>query len=241
MVFSQFANEKLSFDFYNIIKEIFSPRDNVWGHFWFLPTLLIIYMLSYLLLKAYNSKILNALIIAITVGLAVFPINIDWFSIKDVCCELLYFCIGLCTCDLIIKHKDNIFKWYISALLLIFSIAVYIAFLNSRFKYNNAVKNTCGIVVALFMIYVVLSVSYFFEKRGSKFLDFFDGKTFTIYIISWPCQSVVEILLNRVLHLPWYIVVLSMFTVGLGIPLLFITVYRRLKHHPKFINLVFGV
>ena len=173
--------------------------------------------------------------------MAVFPINIDWFSIKDVCCELLYFCIGLCTCDLIIKHKDNIFKWYISAILLIFSIAVYIAFLNSRFKYNNAVKNTCGIVVALFMIYVVLSVSYFFERRGSKCLDFFDGKTFTIYIISWPCQSVVEILLNRVLHLPWYIVVLSMFTVGLGIPLLFITVYRRLKHHPKFINLVFGV
>ena len=118
---------------------------------------------------------------------------------------------------------------------------VYIAFLNSRFKYNNAVKSTCGIVVALFMIYVVLSVSYFFERRGSKCLDFFDGKTFTIYIISWPCQSVVEILLNRVLHLPWYIVVLSMFTVGLGIPLLFITVYRRLKHHPKFINLVFGV
>ena len=91
------------------------------------------------------------------------------------------------------------------------------------------------------MIYAILYFSIFLENTGSKLLGYFDNKTFSIYIISWPCQAAVEVLLNRVMHMHWYITMSAMFIAGLGIPLLFLSIYKRFKRQPKFINLIFGV
>lgn len=241
ILLSEFVNDKSGFDIHYIIKEIFSPRDNVWGHFWFLPTLLLIYMMSYVLLNIYNYRVIFAFVLIITLGLAVFPINTNWFAIKDICYQLVYFCIGFCLSDFIAKNKSKIFKWYFVFVTLIFSVLIYIVFLNVQLKYSEIAKNICAIIVAFLMIYVVLGISYYFEVRGSKLLDFFDGKTFTIYLMSWPTQAAVEILFNRMLHLHWYIVIAAMITVGFCVPLLFIEIYKRFKYHPKIVNLIFGI
>lgn len=76
----------------------------------------------------------------------------------------------------------------------------------------------------------------------SDLLLFIDKiRTFTIYILSWSCQAVLEILFKRVLHLHWFITMPAMFCAGLFIPLLIICIYRKLKYNPKFINLVIGL
>ena len=85
----------LWYNIYYVFEAIFNPRLNVWGHFWFLPTLLIIYSLSYLILKCYNNKMLFSVILAVLLAISVFPINTNWLAIKDICLELLYFCIGI--------------------------------------------------------------------------------------------------------------------------------------------------
>lgn len=124
---------------------------------------------------------------------------------------------------------------------IVFSVVFYILMSVNDFFDQYWINNISTVVIAIPMIYAVLYSSVFLEKKGSKILDYFDGKTFSIYIISWPCQAATEILLNRVMHMHWYITMPAMFIAGLGIPILFLWIYKRFKHHPKFINLVFGV
>lgn len=152
ILLSSLVDDKVSFNFYYVFEAIFNPRLNVWGHFWFLPTLLIIFSLSYLILKSYRNRLLFSVVFALS---------------------------------------------------------------------------------------LVLSV--FLENTGSKILGYFEGKTFSIYIISWPCQAAVEVLLNRIMHMHWYVTMPAMFLAGIGVPLLFLWIYGKFKHHPKFINLIFGV
>lgn len=241
ILLSSFVNDEVSFSFYYVFEAIFNPRSNVWGHFWFLPTLLIIYSLSYLILKCYRNKMFFSVVLAVSLALSVFPININWFAIKDVCLELIYFCVGMLSCKYILNNRRKIFKLPIAVSSIVFSVVFYILMSVNDFFDQYWINNISTVVIAIPMIYAVLYSSVFLEKKGSKILDYFDGKTFSIYIISWPCQAATEILLNRVMHMHWYITMPAMFIAGLGIPILFLWIYKRFKHHPKFINLVFGV
>lgn len=241
ILMSEFVNDTVSFDWYYVFQTIFNPRLNVWGHFWFLPTLLIIFTLSYLINKCCSKKITNIVCLILTLALAVFPINTDWLAIKDICLELIYFCLGIGTCNYINNNKNRIFKTPIAVITMSIAVLIFVFISVTGYRWISLVQNLSTVIIAMLMIYTLLCFSMFLEKKGNGFLDYFDGKTFTIYILSWPCQAVIEILINRVLHLPWYITVICMFIVGLCIPLLFICVYKKFKHQPKFISLVFGV
>ena len=241
ILLSAYVSDDVSFSWYYVFETIFNPRLNVWGHFWFLPTLLIIYIVSYAILKCYNSKWMFSLLTALTFVLAVFPINTDWLAVKDICKELVYFCIGIASCNIIIQKKDRFFKMPVAFAATAFAVAFYIFICLNNFYSAEINRNITTVVIALPMIYTVLFVSISLEKIGCKMLDYLDGKTFTVYISSWPCQAATEVILNRLMHLHWYITLPAMFVMGLALPLLFLWVYNKFKYHPKFINLVFGV
>ena len=241
ILLSSLVDDKVSFSLYYVFEAIFNPRLNIWGHFWFLPALLIIYSLSYLILRCYKNKILFSVILAVSLAISVFPINTNWLAIKDICLELVYFCIGILSCSVILKNKARIFKFSITLASIAFSVIFYVFMTVNNFYCQDWIKNISTVVIAIPMIYSVLYFSVLLEKNGSKILDYLDGKTFSIYIMSWPCQAVAEMLLNRVMHMHWYITMPAMFIVGLGIPLAFLWIYKRFKRYPKFINLIFGV
>ncbi len=238
---AKFVNDDVSFSFEYLVTTIFSPRDNVWGHFWFLPTLLIIYVFSYLILKASKNKIIFSLVIFISFVLAIFPANINWFALNDICDQLIYFCLGILVQELLVKKRNQVLKSVISIFNICLAIFIFVGLRYFNYFGFDWLLNFSNVVIAVLMIYSLLFISVFFENRGSKVLDYFEGKTFSIYIISWPCQAVAEIAVNRILHMHWYIVIPCMFIVGLGVPLLVNEVYKRIKWHPKFISLVLGL
>ena len=241
IIFSNYVNEEVAFDFYYFFKTIFSPRDNVWGHFWFLPTLLIIYIFSYLLLKLYKTNCAFTFVILIALVLAIFPLDINWFALNDICDQLIYFCVGIASCKFILTYKNKLFKLPVSLIFIVASVVAFFYFhLHNYFGYAW-IRNVLTVSIAFMMLYSIIHLCFFIEKKGYELFDFFEGKTFTIYILSWPCQAVTEVVLNRVLHLDWFITMLGMFIAGLIIPLIFIYVYRKLKRNPKFINLVVGL
>lgn len=237
---SSFVNDNVSLDITYLIKNFLSPRDNVWGHFWFLPTLLLVYSLSYVLLKSYNNKILFSLVLFGTLLLALFPIDIDWFAINDICDQLFYFCLGICLEKFILENRTNGLNPFVPLIAVIFAVIVFTFFKSNNYFELTFLINTANTVIALLMLYAVVCFSTLLEKNGNRFLDYFEGKTFSIYIMSWPCQAVAEVVFNRMLHLHWFIVMPLMFCFGLGIPVAVDFLYRKLEHHPKFINLVFG-
>lgn len=240
VLMSNFVNDNVSLSFEYLFTTIFSPRDNVWGHFWFLPTLLIIYVFSYLLLKASKNKIIFSLILVLALAMATFPPDINFFALNDICDQFIFFCMGILVENVLIEKRDKVLNPFVALICLALAISSFV--LLRKYSYFNLffLLNLSNVIVGILMLYVVLYVSVFFERKGSKILDYFDGKTFSIYIISWPCQAVTEIVLNRVLNLHWYIVMLGMFVIGLFVPLLINAIYKKFKHHPKFINLLFG-
>ena len=40
------------------------------------------------------------------------------------------------------------------------------------------------------------------------------AQTYQIFILSWPCQLIVEIIIERILHLQWWIILPSVFLAG---------------------------
>ena len=241
ILLSEFVNDTVSFDWFYIFKAIFNPRENIWGHFWFLPTLLIIYVFSYFLLMSYKSKPVFGIILIFSFVIAIFPLPTNWLAINDICMYLLYFCIGILSCNCILKRRYTIFKPLYAVLSMVLAI-LFFAFFNSYYFFDMLwIKNLISVLIACLMLYTVLYVSVFLERKNCGILDCFEGKTFAIFIMSWPCQSVVEILMNRILHFNWYISVPCMFIAGLGLPLLFIWIYKKFKYQPKFLNLVLGI
>lgn len=240
VLMSSYINEDVEFSFYYFLKVFFSPRDNVWGHFWFLPTLLIIYVFSYLILKASRHRIIYSCLLFLALVLAIFPVDINWFSLNDICDQLIYFCIGIFSEKLIINKRKDIFKIGFAIFNVFFAVLIFVICRYFNYFGYNWILNLSNVIIAILMIYSIIFLSILLENTGNKFLDYFSGKTFSIYIISWPCQAVVEIVTNRILHMHWYIVIPAMFFVGLGVPLLINEIYRKIKWHPKFINLLFG-
>ncbi len=240
ILLSDFVNDKVALNFEYIVRSFFSPRDNVWGHFWFLPTLLIIYVFSYLILKISINIVGRMFLLLFVISLAVYPIDIDWFAINDICNQLIFFCIGIFTEKLINEKKQCFFRCSFAILNVVIAISIFIILRHFDYFYFIGLMNFSNVIIGVLMIYSVLYISIKLAYMGNKILDYFEGKTFSIYIISWPCQAIAEIVANRILHMHWYIVMPIMFVVGLGVPLLISEIYRRVKWHPKFINLLFG-
>lgn len=241
---ARFTNDSVSMSFGYLFKTIFSPRDNVWGHFWFLPTLLIAYLFSYVLLDLRKNKLIMLVITICAASLAIFPISTNWGCLHDLSEMFIFFVLGIALGDFVVKFYDKVFKLHYALLSTFVSIAFFVTYIlcfyngkGYKSNYYEAVK----LIVGCLMIYTVFTFSGIFSKCNNNILAMLNGKTFSIYLMSWPCQAVVEIALNRVLHLHWIIVILGMFTVGLVVPLFVVWVYRKLSGKSKIMNCLLGL
>ena len=240
LLLADFVNDDVSVSWRYFIEVIFNPRLNVWGHFWFMPTLLIMYIVSYILLVLNKSKIIYGLVLISTVVLAVFPINTQWFGLNDFSLQFIYFCMGIALSDFLIKKRENFFSLPVALITACIALFVFVFTAIDGLWIYPVIRSSSSLVIALLMLYSVLTIACVFEKTGCKFLDYLNGKTFTIYLLSWPVQAAIEVLFNRVLHLPWFVTLLVMFGAGLFIPMLIITIYSRSSKKYRFINLLIG-
>lgn len=244
ILLANFTNDEVSFSFQYFFKTIFSPRDNVWGHFWFLPTLLIIYLFSYLLLDASKNKVISTVLVIATACLAVFPIGTDWVCLHDISEMLVFFVLGVVFGNAVTGDYKKLFKPAGALLTTAVAIAIYvlfIVFLYDKTGYSGIVYQALKLIIGCLMVYTVMTVSVALSDRNVKVFTLLLGKTFSIYILSWPCQAFAEIALNRVLHLHWMIVILGMFIFGLAVPLFIVWLYKKISGKSKIMNCLLGI
>ncbi len=244
ILLANFTNDEVSFSFQYFFKAIFSPRDNVWGHFWFLPTLLLIYMVSYLILDASKNKAISAVLIGAAACLAVFPIGTNWVCLHDLSEMLVFFLLGVVFGNAVTGDYKKLFKPACALLTTAVAIAIYvlfIVFLYDKAGYSGIVYQVLKLIIGCLMVYTVMTVSVALSDRNVKVFTLLFGKTFSIYILSWPCQAFAEIALNRVLHLYWIIVILGMFIVGLAVPLFIVWIYQKISGKSRIINCLLGI
>ena len=229
--------EFLNFEF--VLKAFLSPRNNTWGHFWFLPVLFVCYIIAagfkklMLKLDEKYAPIFLMTFMVLSGLLMARPINTNWLGLKDISQNLFYMQFGmiLALCEQHLKvNLNKALKIIIAVILVAVSVVAFI--------YNYAVlKGLIAMCMLLSLILMAKAFGNFFETGFS----FISKNIFTIYIYSWIFQSFALILLTK-LNVNLLVLNITMFVIGVLAPLLIAFIYKKLKKlNCKFFDLCLGV
>lgn len=210
------------------------PRIGVWGHFWFIPVLLLCYVIFGAWRTQVTEKNIQYMLFAISLASLIgyfLPLSTQWLGISDLKTFCIYFCIGMW-----MKYFDkyemkitNVIRWFMSIGMLIVS-----------FILNLYMKNKITIfVMSILMIFVCYELARIFNDL--RIASWISRHNFTIYIYSWPFQAIVMEICEKV-GVPWYWTSVGMFLIGLIGPISIIMIYKKVRFlHNRFWELVLGM
>ena len=219
-----------------ILTAFFVPRQNVWGHFWFLPVLFFLYFLFGLLRKSgvMNRSGWMTVLFILTVGLHFWKSEIQWLGGKDICDYAVYFLAGYVMYGLYTKRKAELssrahFIIFISTLAA--SIAMYSVAAGSWYR---------NLLISAAMLACCWALGQILKNSRTPALDFISRYVFTFYIYSWFAQAIVECLCSH-LGLSWTVVTPAMFAAGLIVPAMIVWLYSKLDIRCRFLDLLLGI
>lgn len=215
VVLSSYALRPLEFSFKSYLNGIIFPYLNPIMGYWFLPTLFIIFVLFGIIVK--NPRVIkngyfNILLTIVLLFVHLYnPCSkIALFNLKWVVYYLIYFWLGCLLClykeKLTFLGRKDFFMFF-SLLLLVLNI------LGINNAYLNLAKALAGILAgySLFKVYTF---------NRFKILNFIEGYSYQIYLLSWFFQILVRIVFYQILGLNYYLVFVFILTSGLILPVL---------------------
>lgn len=231
-----------------VLTMFFVPRENVWGHFWFLPVLFILYSV-FGLVKIFTDKFKRlgaAPIVAaacISLCLHFVGTEIKLFGISDVFDFAVYFAAGYILYMLTKKRGEKTEKKSRPGFFDVMRAAVAIALTALSVVLSRTVGKTAvgAFAISVIMLAVCWETGQLLKNAEIPLIRQLSDNAFTFYICSWPAQAIVEMLCARA-GSPWYFTVPAMFVAGVICPVIIIFIYRKLKFlHCGFCDLVLGV
>ena len=222
------------FDINYILRALFSPRNGVWGHLWFVPILFFCYVVFGALNRIWKSRFKVSALIALVICVCLYfiPCNISLFGIADLKDALLFFVFGMII--------NSLFKLLSGIKLSIKLVIVIIGLISSiigwKYFFDYQIAKMLIAVVMIFDCWVLSSI-----VRENALCTWISRHNFTIYLYSWPAQYVAMIGCDK-FALPWLPMLLIMFFTGVFAPIVLIVLYEKLnKIHCRFLDLILGV
>lgn len=214
----QFLNDSVELSFWHFIKTELIPRQNVWGHFWYIPVVFFLCCAGIVLAKHLREqKPVRIAALAVTFALLFLSQTTEWFALEDVRKQAFYFTLGMVVSGMddaccVIGHP---------AWLLALPAAVAL----------NALGDGILVVAvaACAMIGFVLHIGTRVNIGSVPVLKAIEQNSFTIFLLSWPAQAVTEVVLNKLLHLPAVPVMVCMFLAGVIVPLICVKIITELS------------
>ncbi len=218
-----------------ILAVLLRPRDTVWGHFWFIPVLLIIYALVGIgksIGRNINAKDYIIAIFTMALILYFVPYETPWFGFSDVKKELIFFSIGMFCAYRGLFSDDYETKKSVIAFTFFVGIACYI----NRYIGSLQIGH---LLTGSFMIFAICELSIIISDNS--LFRWISRHNYTIYIFSWPFQAMAMALLGAISD-NWLFYSISMFAVGFAGPLVIIFIYKRFAFLQNgFFDLILGV
>lgn len=223
-----------------LVQAIFIPRVGVWGHFWFLPVLFLLYFI-FGLWKIFvpDQKKYIGLTLAIISAIILYflPNQTNWFGWNDLKDAMVFFVSGMILKQYMYNTKRislDPYPLYIRFIGLILGVVGAII-LFVIYQDTNIAILLCGIIM-IFVCWQVASII-----GVNKVCKWISKNNFTIYIYSWPFQTVMMVLADR-FNLSLQLTVLCMFIIGMVGPIMLILIYMNMKVNKNyFFDLLLGV
>ena len=232
-------NDTLEFDALQLIRAFFVPREGVWGHFWFLPMVYFVGLLGFTLDKLIKQNLKVWILITL---LSFSLLNIksntfEWLAINDVLHFFPYFGLGVLCC----RYNCGVLK----STSLYACIFVGFGLSLSLFSYieeTGAIGIVRNAIIAICMIITVLYICVLIDKHVHIERNALIAQTYQIFILSWPCQLVAGIILERLLHVHWLVFLGLVFCVGISLPLIILHIIDIIenKYNTKILSFICG-
>lgn len=244
-LFSSVLNDSLQLDAISLTRAFFVPRENIWGHFWFLPMIFFMGVIAFLIekyiLRSANKSVGWGIITLVLMICSIIykPANgLEWFGINDIIIYGWSYSLGVIVYYLLgdIKEKVNIAGWETAVICI---VGGGISLLISLLKGDN---DKPDVLVASLMISVILLACMTWGVNTNINRKSLIAQTYQIFILSWPCQLIVEIIIERILHLQWWIILPSVFLAGVIGPLIIIKTIDLVENKTKthILSLIIG-
>ena len=209
-----YLNDTVSLSFAYLIRSALVPRENVWGHFWFLPVIFFLGVFSALMRTPLKKRSVQFPLLVCSYFLLWFPKTTDWFGLEDLRLNLFWFLLGY------VLSGWNGFEHIIRKKVWLLGLPTALSLL----WFNISVTA----LIPLLMIGAILCLGTIvtLESKGLKTIEHY---SFTIFLLSWPVQAVTEIILNKILHLPVWLCMIGMLTAGIAGPMLCVLLIRWIE------------
>ena len=164
-----------------------------------------------------------------------FPVNTDWFGIKDITLSFLYVLLGMYFSEPLVSKGKRALP--IGAGVICFAMGTTMVFFMPETKVT--------ILVSFFLL-MNSTISFAMWLADKHFywlgaLEYFGERAFTVYIYSWPIQAMLELLVVVVLKWTWPICFAVLFISGMCCPVLIYEIYERAIPHNKVFDYLIGV
>lgn len=218
-----------------LIDAILKPRAGVWGHFWFIPVLLLCYILFGLwrqLTTERNKNYMLAVSAVVSLVLYFLPISTQWFGLGDLKNSCIFFSAGMILKQ-ISPMLGRCFRW-IRCIWIAIVLCVTILLEKNWYGVSGIM-----LIIALLMISVCWQLAKLIGD--SDIALWISNHNFTIYIYSWPFQAIM-MAFSQKFGMPWYVVTPFMFFAGIGGPVILIYIYEKLEGiHNHIFDLILGM
>ena len=228
----------------DVLHLLIYPKDNTIKYHWFLYTLFALSIFTPLGIQACRHPV--AMIILTGLLLAAFilvPKHVyQMFNFSAWPQFGWYYWLGMVCC----KVQPHILaRWkasFAAPITLILTVTLVTAFilLNHTMPSNlgKAPVTLAYSAFALLGISWVFALSAWYVHSGSRFLSCFEGKTMTIFLLSWYGHKGVDMILNKGLNLGFYWVFPVSILAGLFIPLI---AYKIFAHRHPILDCILGI
>ena len=209
-----YLNDTVSLSFAYLIRSELVPRENVWGHFWFLPVIFFLGVFSALMRTPLKKRSVQIPLLVCSYFLLWLPKTTDWFGLEDLRLNLFWFLLGYVLSDW------NGFEHIIRKKVWLLGLPTTLALLWLNISVTA--------LIPLLMIGAILCLGTIvtLESKGLKTIEHY---SFTMFLLSWPVQAVTEIILNKILHLPVWLCIIGMLTAGIAGPMLCVLLIRWIE------------
>lgn len=244
VLLSSYALRPADFTFQSYFNSLIYPSENTIIFFWFLPTLYLISILYFLLMKIFNllpTSIVTykfEFIFFLSIGFYMIGSSclFKLFNISGVLIYFFYFALG----GLVYRYRDKLSTYIPRNLyiyLFLFGLNIYVVYtIDLTFDF---IFRLISVIISSLFVFVI--AKKFLVFHGDS-LSFIANSTFFIYLFSWFPQVFVQSLLPKVLSINSFEIFIISSLCGFFVPLFFyFLVSSKTNIRNSFVKYFIGV
>lgn len=225
----RYLNDSVEFSAAYLLRSELIPRENVWGHFWFIPVIFFFGVFSVAAKKWMKKRGGGVLVLLGAYILLWLPETTAWLAMEDMRMNLFWYVLGMLLAEHDAAEMVAEQKWLLAGIPASLLLAL------------------CGIETktlgAALMIGGIFYLGSRMNVRSNRWLKMIEKYSFSIFLLSWPAQAVVEVIWNRVLRMPVGISMTGMFLTGILVPCVCVKIVKRIEERipVSWLKLVLGM